>query len=261
MAIAFIIGMVPAYAFPQEVKGRQPVQRATAQARAAFHLPPGEAEKHLAGNAQALASIKHAKAVAMKREYMKSGDIGKLYTALNTAGEAIGLDPNVSRYWVTLGILHSEVARFNIFRSHEYAQESFRQALDLAPGDAAVRVLLAVNLAKTGEYEEALDHFENAVKKDILMLSGDIARWMNVCYLVDAHTKRGTIFYDNIQKIHPQYYFLNLFKAILYKAHFDYKSARTELTDLLGRGGIDGKTKEAARKLLGEIEREEGGRS
>jgi tetratricopeptide (TPR) repeat protein len=224
-----------------------------------FRLPLSKAEKELAGNARALAALKHGKAVKLKQEYLRYGDMKKLYTALNTAGEAIELDPGQPQYWITLGSIHSELSRFNISRSNEYAQEAFRQALDLAP-DASAMVLLAVSLAKTGEYEEALDYFEKAVTTNILMLSADIASWMNVCYLADAHTWRGTIFYENIQKNHPEYYYLNLYQAVLYKAHFDYDSARRELTQLLKRYDIDRATKETAQKLLREID-EKGGQN
>lgn len=260
-SIVFILGMMPSTVFSEVLKNSYEGQQFPAEAADAFNLQPGEAEKQLAGNPKALASLRHARATTLKREYEKTGDIKKLYTALNAAGEAIKLDPNISQYWVTLGTVHSELARFNIFRSDEYAHDAFRQALELAPTDASVMVLLAVNLAKTGECEEALEYFEKAVKTNILLLSTDIAQWMNVCYLTDAQTNRGVVFYYNIQKQHPRYYYIGLYRSVLYKAHFDYKSARSELTHILNHKDIDGATKNMARRLLEDINREEGSNS
>lgn len=258
IALAFVLGIMPVAGSSEEFKGRSSVQQPPAEISEAFLLPPSEAEKQVAGDAHALAALRHAKAVELKREYMQSGDMKKLYTALNTVGEAIKLDPDRSQYWVTLGNIHSELARFNILRANEYARDAFRQALELDPDDAPTMVLLGVNLAGTGEYEEALNYFEKAVKTNILMLTADIAQWMNACYLVDAHTKRGTVFYENIQNSHPEYYYLNLYQAVLYKAHFDYDSARQELTELLERDDVDRKIKEIAQKLLDEMDAEGG---
>jgi len=253
-ATLFVLAAVPVTGLTEEPGGTpQP-----AEITETFFLPLGEAERQVARDAHALAALRHAKAAELQRAYLRDGDIKKLYTALNTAGEAIKLDSSQPRYWVTLGSIHTELSRFNILRANEYAQDSFRQALELDPGDAPTMVLLAVSLARTGEYEEALAFFERAVKTDILMLSADIARWMNFCYLADAHTKRGTIFYEDIQNAHPEYSYLNLYQAVLYRAHFDYESARRELTQLLGRGDADQTAKEAARRLLAELD-EKGG--
>jgi len=258
IAIAFTLGAMPSAGSSKEMNGRSSAGQFPADVAGTLLLPLDEAEWQVAGDKGALAALRHAKAVGLKRAYLQGGDMKKLYTALNTVGEAIKLDPDRSQYWVTLGSIHSELARFNILRSNEYAQDSFRQALDLAPDDATIMVLLAVNLARTGEYEEALAFFEKAVKINILMLSADIAQWMNVCYLADAHTQRGAIFYENIQNSHPEYYYLNLYQAVLYKAHFDYDSARRELTQLLERDDADQTTKETARRLLGELDAERG---
>ncbi|MDO9559624.1 MAG: hypothetical protein Q7I89_08030 [Syntrophales bacterium] len=256
--MAFVLVIMPAIGFSEELKIRSSVQMSPAKVADTFLLPLSEAEKQLTGNAKALAALKQANAVKLKNEYLQDGDVKKLYTALNIVGEAIKLDSGRYQYWVTLGSIHSELARFNIPRSNEYAQVSFRQALDLAPNDAPIMILLAVNLAKTGEYEEALDYFEKAVTTNILMLSANVARWMNICYLADAHTERGVIFYKNIQKNHPEYYYLNLYQAVLYNAHFDYDSARRELMQLLKRDDADRKTKEIAQKLLREMEKKGG---
>jgi len=249
---------MPSAGSSEEMNDRSSARQFPAEIAGTLLLPLDEAEWQVAGDKAALATRRHAKAVGLKREYLRGGDMKKLYTALNTAGEAIKLDPDRSQYWVTLGEIHSELARFNILRSNEYAQDSFRQALDLAPDDATIMILLAVNLARTGEYEEALAYFEKAVKTNILMLSADIARWMNVCYLADAHTKRGAIFYEDIQNSHPEYYYLNLYQAVLYKAHFDYDSARRELMQLLERDDADQTTHETARRLLAELDAEGG---
>lgn len=258
IAFAFVLGTMPAAGSAEKLKDRSSVQQPPAEVADTFLLPLSEAEKQLAGDANALAALKHTKAAGLKREYLQGGDMKKLYTALNTVGEAIKLDSDKPQYWVTLGSIHSELARFNILRANEYAQDAFRQALELDPDDAPTMVLLAVGLARTGEYEEALKYFEKAVKTNILMLTADIARWMNVCYLVDAHTKRGAVFYENIQNNHPEYYYLNLYQAVLYQAHFDYDSARQELTELLERDDVDREIKETARKLLGEMDKEGG---
>ncbi|HAJ27948.1 MAG TPA: hypothetical protein DCG53_12030 [Syntrophus sp. (in: bacteria)] len=260
IAIVFVLGLLPASAFPEGPEASPAVRPFPAEVADTLKIPPGEAEKRLAGNTAALADMKNNQAGKLYREYRQDGDMKKLYTALNTAGQAIKLDSGRYRYWVTLGNIHSELARLNIFRANEYAEESFRQAMELAPGDASVMVLLAVNLAGTGDYEEALEYFEKAAKTDVLILSADISQWMNACYLADAQTSRGIIFYEDIQKSHPRYYFLNLYKAVLYKAHFDNDKAIRELTQLLKRDDADGATKEAARKLLGEINRK-GGRT
>ncbi|MDO9516404.1 MAG: tetratricopeptide repeat protein [Syntrophales bacterium] len=258
VVIAFTLGTMPSAGSSEELNNRPTVGQFPAEVASTLLLPLDQKEWQVAGDKAALAALRHAKAAELRREYLQGGDMKKLYTALNTVGEAIKLDPDRSQYWVTLGNIHSELARFNILRSNEYAQDSFRQALDLAPDDATIMVLLAVNLARTGEYEEALDYFEKAVRTNILMLSADIARWMNVCYLADAHTKRGAIFYEDIQSAHPEYYYLNLYQAVLYKAHFDYDSARRELTQLLERGDADQTTKETAQKLLAELDAEGG---
>jgi len=258
IATFFVLGTLPSAGFSEEPNGSSPAGRFPADVAGTLLLPLDQEEWQVAGNKAALAALRHAKAARLRRAYLQSGDIKQLYTALNTVGEAIRLDPDSPRYWVTLGNIHTELARFNIFRANEYAQDSFRQALDLAPGDAATMVLLAVNLAKTGHYEEALGYFEKAVETNILMLSANIARWMNVCYLADAHTRRGTIFYENIQNSHPEYYYLNLYQAVLYRAHFDYDSARRELTQLLERADADQTIKETARSLLAELDQEGG---
>lgn len=225
-----------------------------------LRLPLTEAEKNLAEDPKALAVLRHEQAVKLEREYFQDGSMKKLYTALNAAGEAIELDPEHAQFWVTLGSLHSELSKLNLFRSNEYAQEAFRQAIELDPDDAPTMVLLAVNLAKTGDYEEALDFFEKAVAANILLLNADIAQWMNVCYLADGHTRRGTIFYENIQKSHPQYTYLNLYQAVLYKAHFDFASARRELEPLMTGDDGEPQLRDTVRQLLDEItvaEREE----
>lgn len=218
-----------------------------------WRLPLSAAENNLKNDRQALAALRHQQAMELKREYFQDGSMKKLYTALNTVGEAIALDPEHAQFWVTLGALHSELSKFNLFRSNEYAQEAFRQAIELDPDDAPTMVLLALNLAKTGDYEEALDFFEKAVAANILMLNADIAQWMNVCYLVDGHTKRGIIFYENIQKSHPQYTYLNLYQAVLYQAHFDFASARRELEPLVVGDDAEPQLRETARQLLDEI--------
>jgi Tfp pilus assembly protein PilF len=256
--LILVIGVMSSIVSSEEPDGSPQTQKPNPEAADKFKLLPSDAEKQLVGDNTALAALKHTKAVKLTREYFRDGDINKLYIALNTAGEAVKLDPYTSRYWATLGTVHSELARFNIFRSDEYAQDAFRQALELAPTDASVMVLIAVNLAKTGECEEALEYFEKAVKTNILLLSADIAQWMNVCYLTDAQTNRGIVFYYNIQKQHPRYYYIGLYRSVLYKAHFDYKSARSELTHILNRRDIDGATKNMARRLLEDISREEG---
>jgi tetratricopeptide (TPR) repeat protein len=253
IATAIVIGFMPAAGFSEKPNGPPPECMAEA-----FRLPSSATERQLAGDEIALAALKHAKAAQLRREYLHDGNLKKLYTALNAAGEAISLDASQPEYWVTLGNIHTELSRFNILRSNEYAQDSFRQALDLAPGDASIMILMAVNLAKTGQYEEALEYFEKGVKTDILMLNADIARWMNVCYLADAHTKRGAIFYEDIQNRHLDYYYLNLYQAVLYRAHFDYDSARRELTRLLEHADACQATKEAARRLLAELGDKEG---
>lgn len=258
IATVCVLGTMPAAGFSEQLNGNSPAGQFPAGVANALLLPLDEEEWQVAGNKTALAALRHAKAAGLRRAYLRSGDMKKLYTALNTAGEAIKLDPDQAQYWVTLGSIHSELARFNILRSNEYAQDSFRQALDLAPDDAATMILLAVTLAKTGEYEEALTYFEKAVETNLLMLSADIARWMNVCYLADAHTKRGAIFYEDIQTRYPEYYYLNLYQAVLYRAHFDYDSARRELKQLLERADVDQTTKEAAQKLLAELDAEGG---
>jgi len=235
-----------------------PVRQPPAGAGHVFTVPLDRAEQELAGDPSARASLRHAKAVKLRFEYLRTGDLKKLYRALNTCGEAIGLDASQSRYWVTLGNIHTEMARFNIFRAQEYARDSFRQALDLDPENAAVMVLLAVNLAKTGRYEEALTYFEKAVETDILTLSADIVRWMNVCYLVDGHTQRGVFFYQTVQNIYPHYYYLSYYQAILSRAHFDYDSARRKLTELLGRRDLDEETRDAAHRLRAELDGEGG---
>jgi tetratricopeptide (TPR) repeat protein len=247
------LAMIPAAASPETPAAPPTGQRFPADAAASFHLPPGEEEQRLAGDAAALAALKHRQAARLYREYRQAGDMKKLYTALNTAGEAIRLAPDRSGYWVTLGDIHTELDRLNIPRSSEYAEDAFRQSLALAPQDAYTMVLLAVNLAKTGEYEEALDHFEKAASTDILVLSADIAQWMNACYLADAQTMRGAIFYGDLQKKNPGYHYLNLYKAVLYQAHFDHASARRELTELINRPDADRATREQARRLLGEM--------
>ena len=258
IAFAFVLGAMSSAGFSEEPKGRSAVEQFPAEVADTLLLPLDKEEWQVTGDKEALAALRHAKAVRLKREYLQDGDMKKLYTALNTVGKAIKLDSDKSQYWVTLGSIHSELARFNILRANEYAQDAFRQALELDPDDAPTMVLLAVNLAKTGEYEEALKYFEKAVKTNILMLTADIARWMNVCYLVDAHTKRGAIFYEDIQTRYPEYYYLNLYQAVLYKAHFDYDSARRELTQLLERKDTDQTTRETASRLLAELDAEGG---
>ncbi len=208
---------------------------------------PGEGYDPLA------ASFKYRDAVSLKSEYYQEGSLETLFTALDTIGDAIRLDLTNPQYWITLGDIYTELTRFNLFRSHEYAETSFRQALALTPDDASIMILLAVRLAKTDECEEALQYFEKAVMEDILLLSVNIIQWMNACYLTDAHTKRGTIFFENVQKNYPEYYYLNFFQAVLYNAHFDHDSARRELQEILDRDASDEAVKKAAQKLLSEV--------
>lgn len=258
LALMFTLATVTVAGYSGASSDGSPTRQSPAGSTSMFAVPLDTAEKQLAGDSSARASLRHAKAAALKREYLRTGDLKKLYMSLNTCGEAIQLDASQSRYWVTLGDIHTEMARFNIFRANEYARDSYRQALDLDPENAAVMVLLAVNLARTGRYEDALTYFERAVETDILVLSADIVRWMNVCYLLDGHTQRGIFFYERVQTIYYHYYYLSYYQAILYRAHFDFNSARRKLTGLLERRDVDGKTRDAARRLRAELDREGG---
>ncbi|MBW2561430.1 MAG: hypothetical protein JRE40_11330, partial [Deltaproteobacteria bacterium] len=60
------------------------------------------------------------------------------------------------------------------------------------------------------------------------------------------------------QTRYPEYYYLNLYQAVLYKAHFDYDSARRELTQLLERKDTNQTTRETASRLLAELDAEGG---
>jgi tetratricopeptide (TPR) repeat protein len=210
-------------------------------------------EERFAGEKDALAEFKHEAAVGLLDEYRRTGSMDRLYSALNSAGEAIKLHSEKAGYWITLGDIHSEMSKFNILGSHEYSIESYEQALELDPDNAAAMVLLGIKLAEDGEYREALDNLERAVEREILVLSPNVLKWMNVCYLNGAQTKRGTIFFDGILKDNPGYFYLHLNKAILYRAHFDYKSARIEIVEILNDSRADEKMQEQAIKFLSEL--------
>ncbi|MFC1644036.1 hypothetical protein ACFL5C_01770, partial [Candidatus Omnitrophota bacterium] len=163
-------------------------------------------------------------------------------------------------YWATLGDIHSEMAKFKIFGANANAIASYKQALELAPTDTPVMIILGVKLAQITEYKEALDYFEKAVEKDPYLLTSNIAQWMNLCYLAGGQTKRGTVFYSKFLKANPEYYHLPVYRAILYEAHFDYSSAAKELYEVVGDDKTDPDTKKFASSLLKNIQNKEAGK-
>jgi len=209
------------------------------------------------GDKEALAHAYHQKAVALLNKYYKDGDLKDLYTALNCTGEAIMLNPDKAIYWATLGDTHTEMSRFKIFGAQANAIHSYKQALKLDPDDAPVMMLLGVQLAKLAEYKEALDYFEKGLEKAPHLMSSNIAQWMNVCYLGGAQTKRGTIFYEDFMKANPEYYYLRIYKVILYESHFDYGSAELELNKVIADSKADRDTKKFASSMLKNIQNKE----
>ncbi len=209
------------------------------------------------GDSKFAAYLMHKQAYELLKEYKTSGDLDKLYTALNLAGEALVLNPEESRYWVTLGDAHSEMAKFNIFRAGEWAEQAYQEAIALNPEDTTTMVLLGVSLAKSGDYKEALQYLEPALTDDIYLMTYAIGQWLNLCYLAGSQTKRGTIYYEEFLNANPEFYYLRLYKALLYKAHFDYVNAEKELKILLAEKRADSKTKEFASNILEDLKTEE----
>lgn len=225
-----------------------------AQLDAALRISLGEQEKEYADQPDILAALKHDKAKELLETYVKQRDIKSLYTALNLAGDAIKLDWKQSGFWVTLGNIHSELAGFNILGSYEYAMESYRQALELDPGNGQALIRLGINQACANEFPSALDYFERAVRSNILYLSSDILQWMHISYLNGSQTKRGTLFFEELLAKHPGYFHLHLSKALLHKAHFDFQRAQKEIQELLNSDLADQYIRKKAKDLLLKLE-------
>ena len=216
-----------------------------------------EIPANASGDSKFEAYLTHKRAYKLLKEYQASGDLDKLYIALNLAGEALVLDPGESRYWVTLGDIHSEMTKFNIFRAGEWAEQAYQEALVLNPEDTTTMVLLGISLAKSGDYKEALQYLEPALTDDTYLMTYAIGQWLNLCYLAGSQTKRGTIYYEEFLNVNPEFYYLRLYKAFLYKAHFDYVNVEKELKIILADKEADSKTKEFASNLLKDLKTEE----
>ncbi|MBD3379574.1 MAG: hypothetical protein GF408_03825 [Candidatus Omnitrophica bacterium] len=176
----------------------------------------------------------HQKGLALLDRYRKTGSLKDLYTALNSAGEAVSLAPEDASYWVTLGDLHSEMAKYGLFRADERALRSYEEALKLAPENSYAMVMAGIKLARMGVYDTSLDYFERALSTDPSLVSNNILQWMTLGYIYGHRTLRGTLFYEGLLKEHPEFYFIRVYKALLYAAHFDKPSALRELDSVIG---------------------------
>jgi len=204
----------------------------------------------LHGSGTARSEIRYAKAYELFRDYLRKGNLKSLYTSLSCVSDAIILNPEKEKYWVTLGRVHSEMAARKVFQANTYAIQAYRQALELNPDDATTMILLGIRLTVASEYEDALQNFETALRKAPYLSAYNVIQWMNVAYLAGSRTKRGTLFYEQMTRDHPGLEYLYLFKAILHRAHFDFLQARKDLLRVAQSKATDKNIRDIARNLL-----------
>jgi tetratricopeptide (TPR) repeat protein len=175
----------------------------------------------------------HSTTQELLRTYRDTGSIDDLYTALNSAGKAVSFVPEDPDLWTALGDLHAELKAYNMPRARERAIRCYEKALELAPGSSSVMILLAVNAAEMGLYDESIEYFEKALIKDLSLASGNTLQWMTQSYIQGRQTLRGTLFMEDLLKKEPDLSYLRIFKALLYASHFDHDSAVRELDTLI----------------------------
>jgi len=213
-------------------------------------IPSGD---HIREDKNVEALLYNQKARELLSDYRRTKSLKSLYTALNYAGEAVYLAPETANYWVTLGDIHSELAKNGLLRANEQAILSYEQAIELAPEDTSTMIILGVKLARMGLYNNASELFETAVKKNPYLLNYNVLQWMNLCYIAGAETKRGTIFYTALLNTDPDLYFLHVFNAILYASHLDKVSAEKELNKVLSNTNVNPEIRTFAEQTLKNI--------
>jgi len=73
--------------------------------------------------------------------------------------EAKELDPTDPRMWFALGMINSQ-------DNPAYAEQAYRKALEIVPGDSVFRYSLAEVLEKQGKYDEAEKHLRKVLEKE-----------------------------------------------------------------------------------------------
>ena len=201
-------------------------------------------------DAATIADQYHRKAINLLKRYKNSPSIKLILVAIYCEKEALLLFPKKANYWLLLGDLYTQMARLKITNAQKMSIDSYRKALKYSPNDVTIKMLLGLCLAETGKYAKALDLFENALLKAPFLMTDKVADWMNICYFLGEQQKRGANFYKKFLQKNPEYYYLQIFEALLFQAISDYDNAQKKLKTLISDKKIDKNTRSFASQLL-----------
>lgn len=152
--------------------------------------------------------------------------------AIRSARQALALDPDIAQAHVALGIVYANQMRW------ADADQSFRHALKLAPGDAEALNQYAQFLEGVGQLDAALVELDRALQRDPLSaVSGAIRVQLRFNqHRDDAATAAARI--KDIIDAHPESLFVHRSATLIYLALHRYPEAETQIR-LAGLHGTD----------------------
>jgi Flp pilus assembly protein TadD len=147
--------------------------------------------------------------LGLAKAYLKSG---KPALALDPVSKAYALNPNDPKVMLLLGVTK------DLSGEHQEAQAWYRRGLELAPGDAALTVDLALSLALSGDYPSAIAVLQpiaigprgSAQERQTLALIQGLrgntveAARLNRIDLDDASAEHNLAYYATLRALSPE---------------------------------------------------------
>lgn len=126
--------------------------------------------------------------------YMQQGDYD---TALAKLKRALDQDPN------SVAAHHYTAELYKLLNNHEMAEEHYRKALKLDPGDSAIQNNFGVFLCDRKRYEEAERHFMQAVKTASYRRPDEAYENAGLCALRIPDPRRAETHFRRALEINP----------------------------------------------------------
>jgi type IV pilus assembly protein PilF len=138
--------------------------------------------------------------VAQKRAKVHT-ELGSLYlqngrygVALDEARTAIAADSGYAPSYNLLGLIHMEL------KENSAAEENFRKALDMAPGDPEINNNFGLFLCQTNREKQAVDYFQAAIRNPLYTTPAKPLTNLALCYLRMKDDRQAEDFFSRALK-------------------------------------------------------------
>lgn len=166
------------------------------------------------------------RALSLYREAQRLYLDGNVRDAVRNLTEAVHLGPNFASAWVALGIIAQQRGQT------VNAEEDFRKALDVDPGNFEAALNLGGLLLHTGRAAQALPYLHRAVEKHPMDALANAQ--LGKAYFSLTDDLLAEHFLQEAKRIDPRHFsYPQIFLAAVYARHGDPEAVTRELTELI----------------------------